>query len=70
MTNLVKRMAAGESDASIRKEMLAHDKDKAKEDGKMFGECDSCGFETVLVADLGMCGPCTFGEAETANGNW
>jgi ribosomal protein L37E len=37
---------------------------------KIFGECESCGQETILVAIVGMCGPCTFGEAKTINGNW
>jgi hypothetical protein len=33
------------------------------------GECDICGCgPTVPVT--GMCGPCTFGEAETVGGNW
>lgn len=42
----------------------------AKEDGKVFGECESCGMETVLVEEVGLCGPCCFGEADTINGNW
>lgn len=45
-------------------------KEIAKEEGKCFGECESCGFETVLVAEVGLCGPCCFGEADTINGNW
>lgn len=32
-------------------------------------KCESCG-ETPVVPVTGMCGPCTFGEAETAGGNW
>ena len=32
-------------------------------------DCTVCG-ETPVVPASGMCGPCTFGEAETANGNW
>ena len=31
--------------------------------------CDVCG-QTPIVPDTGMCGPCTFGEAATAGGNW
>lgn len=31
--------------------------------------CDNCG-ESPVVPCTGMCGPCTFGEAETAGGNW
>lgn len=38
--------------------------------GKYMGECMSCGVETVLAEETDMCGPCTFGEADTINGNW
>jgi hypothetical protein len=31
--------------------------------------CDVCG-QTPIVPVTGMCGPCTFGEADTADGNW
>jgi ribosomal protein L37E len=31
--------------------------------------CEVCG-QTPVVNATGLCGPCTFGEAETANGNW
>lgn len=31
--------------------------------------CSSCGAKPVLPL-TGMCGPCSFGEAETAGGNW
>ena len=31
--------------------------------------CEVCG-AVPTVAGIGMCGPCTFGEAETAGGNW
>lgn len=31
--------------------------------------CEVCGASPV-VGDLGLCGPCTFGEAETYGGNW
>ena len=33
------------------------------------GECVVCGQSPVVLA-TGMCGPCTFGEAETIGGNW
>ena len=33
------------------------------------GECDVCGASPVLPV-TGMCGPCTFGEADTIDGNW
>jgi hypothetical protein len=32
-------------------------------------ECEVCG-QVPVVPATGMCGPCTFGEAETAGGNW
>lgn len=31
--------------------------------------CENCG-QTPIVPATGMCGPCTFGEAETIGGNW
>jgi hypothetical protein len=31
--------------------------------------CEVCG-ETPVVPLTGMCGPCTFGEADTVGGNW
>ncbi len=31
--------------------------------------CEVCGV-TPTVPATGMCGPCSFGEAETAGGNW
>ena len=33
------------------------------------GNCLICG-ESPIVPATGMCGPCTFGEAETVGGNW
>lgn len=32
-------------------------------------ECEVCG-QTPIVPMTGLCGPCTFGEADTAGGNW
>lgn len=31
--------------------------------------CNSCG-ELPTVYPTGLCGPCCFGEADTAGGNW
>jgi len=31
--------------------------------------CSNCG-QTPVVEETGLCGPCTFGEADTADGNW
>jgi KTSC domain len=33
------------------------------------GKCENCG-ASPIVPLTGMCGPCTFGEADTAGGNW
>lgn len=33
------------------------------------GECMNCG-STPVVPATGLCGPCTFGEADTLGGNW
>jgi hypothetical protein len=33
------------------------------------GKCEVCG-QSPIVPATGMCGPCTFGEAETDGGNW
>jgi hypothetical protein len=32
-------------------------------------ECEVCG-QTPVVPLTGLCGPCTFGEADTVGGNW
>ena len=52
------------------KEIIKGNPQRAKEKGKMWGECSSCEQKTVLVAEVGLCGPCCFGEAETYNGNF
>jgi hypothetical protein len=33
------------------------------------GKCEVCG-DSPIVPATGMCGPCTFGEADTVGGNW
>lgn len=33
------------------------------------GQCEVCGASPVHP-ETGMCGPCTFGEADTIGGNW
>lgn len=48
---------------------------EAKADGGLNGdqnwevECMNCG-EKPTVGSTELCGPCCFGEAETAGGNW
>ncbi len=32
-------------------------------------KCTGCG-DTPTVHPTGLCGPCCFGEADTAGGNW
>lgn len=32
-------------------------------------ECDNCGARPIVPL-TGLCGPCTWGEAETIGGNW
>jgi hypothetical protein len=38
--------------------------------GGTWGACGACENNDALVADVGLCGPCCFGEASTAGGNW
>lgn len=33
------------------------------------GQCEVCG-NSPIVPLTGMCGPCTFGEADTIDGSW
>lgn len=33
------------------------------------GTCEVCG-ASPIVPETGMCGPCSFGEADTINGDW
>lgn len=33
------------------------------------GECSVCG-QSPIVPVTGLCGPCTWGEADTMDGNW
>lgn len=54
--------------ASNNSSQMKENKDLGE--GKVWGECASCGYETVLVEEVGLCGPCCFGDAETLNGNW
>ena len=39
-------------------------------ENKYMGVCSSCEQATALSMQSDMCGPCTFGEAETIMGNW
>lgn len=33
------------------------------------GQCEVCRSSPIVPA-TGMCGPCTFGDADTVGGNW
>jgi len=50
---------------------MALEKKEIDEDTKpdWSGKCENCD-ASPIVPVTGMCGPCTFGEAETINGNW
>jgi len=67
---MVEKMNNGMTQKELEAELHQIDLKKSKEDGKIFGVCGSCGAKTVLVQDVGLCGPCCFGEADTANGEW
>lgn len=67
---LMKFVEMGTENITLEKKLEIIDRETAKEPGKTFGECESCGTKTVLVAEVGLCGPCCFGEADTINGNW
>lgn len=47
--------------------VLTNEDPEAKPDWKH--ACENCGAVPTLPL-TGMCGPCTFGEADTAGGNW
>jgi hypothetical protein len=56
------------------KEQAELDRQNAMTDEEAFeavwtAECEVCGQKPVVRA-TGLCGPCTFGEADTAGGNW
>lgn len=50
-----------------RREVLEHDDPRVTPDWTK--GCENCG-ERPIVPLTGLCGPCTWGEAETAGGNW
>ena len=67
---MVEQLNKGKTIKQLEKELRAIDLKKSKDKGKCFGVCESCESETVLVEEVGLCGPCCFGEAATANGEW
>jgi len=61
---------------SSRKRRAEKNLEKMKAEGRepntesdWSGKCEVCG-ESPIVPATGMCGPCTFGEADTIGGNW
>lgn len=66
----VEKLQSGKTVNQLEQESRKIDLKRSKEPGKYFGKCDSCGSKTVLMKETGMCGPCSTGEADTANGNW
>ena len=47
-------------------QVTQHDPETAPDWGR---ECEVCG-QSPVIPMTGLCGPCTFGEADTALGNW
>lgn len=59
-----------EIDMAQRKEREKPKQDKdPKTEPDWNRNCENCG-ETPVVPATGLCGPCTFGEADTVGGNW
>ena len=67
---MVEQLNNGKSVKQLEKELRELDLKKSKEPGKYLGKCESCDNKTVLMKETDMCGPCSTGESETANGNW
>lgn len=55
----------------LMKEQQKHEDAMAAEETKpdWNGSCDVCGMSPIVPL-TGLCGPCTFGDADTAGGNW
>jgi hypothetical protein len=66
----VLKLANGMTPEELAREYDETARVNAKDEGKCMGECESCGQLTCLVEEVGLCGPCCFGEADTLNGNW
>jgi len=44
--------------------------EQSEAEEKIWGECITCGEETDLVARVGLCDPCCFGEVSIRGENW
>ena len=64
--NFEKRQSMSKKKKSEKKSKPTHDPDTEPD---WTGKCSVCGASPVVPATC-MCGPCTWGEAETADGNW
>lgn len=53
----------------VKKKKKVTKKSNPDTDPDWSGECENCG-EYPIVPITGLCGPCTFGEADTIMGNW
>ena len=67
---MIEYLNSGKSQKQLEQHLKKIDLEKSKEKGKSYGKCDSCDNKTVLVSKVNLCGPCCFGEADTANGEW
>ena len=67
---MAKGMTKKQAVKAVELECEAESKKNAKKKNRMFGECESCGQMECLVAEVGLCGPCCFGESATAFGRW
>ena len=54
----------------IESEIRWADTDKTEVRRSYEAKCCACGRVDFLVPEVEMCGPCAFGEADTAGGNW
>lgn len=60
----------GKLSSSPKSSAANRKKEVASASSGQWGTCDSCENEDVIVPEVGLCGPCCFGEAATAGGNW
>lgn len=62
----------GESPEQVHERWNEEAKARVKADPKQksWGKCESCDQETALVKEVSLCGPCCFGESDTAYGNF
>jgi hypothetical protein len=62
----------GQTPEQVHDKWKAEARQRVKDDPskKTWGECEVCGDETALVKTVELCGPCCFGESDTAYGNF